>query len=92
MAYGTQGGMNPRDIITMIKSGHNPQQIMINILEEGVAANNPLAANLLDLAKNNRTADIERVARNLCAERGIDFDKEFNNFKFNLFKGLGLKK
>lgn len=87
MAYGTQGGMNPMDIITMIRSGQNPQQIMINILEEGVAANNPIAANLLDMAKNNRSADIERVARNLCAERGIDFDKEFNNFKYNLFGG-----
>ena len=47
---------------------------------------------LLDMAKNNRTADIERVARNLCAERGIDFDKEFNNFKYNLFRGIGPKK
>lgn len=85
MAHTVQEGMNPMDIITMIKSGQNPQQIMINILEKGVAANNPIAANLLDLAKNNRTADIERVARNLCAERGIDFDKEFSNFKYNLF-------
>ena len=86
MAYGTQGGMNPMEIIQMIRSGQNPQQIMINILE-GVASSNPIAANLLDMAKNNRTADIERVARNLCAERGIDFDKEFNNFKYNLVGG-----
>ena len=92
MAYGTPGGMNPMDIITMIRSGQNPQQIMINILEQGVAANNPIAANLLNMAKNNRTADIERVARNLCAERGIDFDKEFNDFKYNLFKGVEPKK
>ena len=80
-------GMSPMDIITMIRSGQNPEQIMINILEEGVAQTNPIAANLLNLAKNNRTADIERVARNLCAERGLDFDKEFSNFKSNLFRG-----
>ena len=90
MAYGTQGGMNPMDIITMIRSGQNPKQIMLSILEEGVAANNPMAANLLDLAKNNRTADI--IARNLCAERGIDFDKEFNSFKSNLLRPSGPKK
>ena len=90
--YETGNGMNPMDIITMIRSGQNPQQIMINILEKGVAANNPVAANLLDLAKSNRTAEIEKVARNLCAERGIDFDKEFNNFKSNLFKGIKPKK
>lgn len=92
MAYGTQGGMNPMDIITMIRSGQNPKQIMLSILEEGVAANNPMAANLLDLAKNNRTADIEKIARNLCAERGIDFDKEFNSFKSNLLRPSGPKK
>ena len=91
MGYGNQGGMNPMDIITMIRSGQNPQQIMIGILDEGVAANNPIAANLLDMAKNNRTADIERVARNLCAERGIDFDKEFNSFKSNLLRTGGPK-
>lgn len=80
-----QGSMNPMEIIFRIKSGQNPQQIMLSILEQGVAARNPIAANLLNLAKNNRTADIEQIARNLCAERGIDYDKEFSNFKSNLF-------
>jgi hypothetical protein len=84
--------MNPMEIIEMIRSGRNPQQIMINILEQGVANNNPIMANLLDLAKQNRTADIERIARNLCEERGINFDKEFNNFKSNLFRGIKPKK
>ena len=88
----TPNGMNPMDIITKIRSGQNPQQIMISILEEGIAANNPIAANLLDLAKQNRTADIEKVARNLCAQRGIDFDKEFSSFKYNLFGAPRSKK
>ena len=80
--------MEPIDIIEAIRSGRRPEQIMIQILEEGMAENNPIAANLLDLAKNNRTADIEKIARNLCKERGIDFDKAFNNFKSNLFRGI----
>jgi hypothetical protein len=46
----------------------------------------------LDLAKNNRTAEIEKIARNLCAERGIDFDKEFNSFKYNLLGTMKPKK
>lgn len=82
-----QQPLNPMDIIQMIKSGQNPQQIMLRFLESGFAANNPLAANLLSLARQNKTAEIERIARNICAERGIDFDKEFNAFKANLFKG-----
>jgi hypothetical protein len=53
-------------------------------MENGISNNNPLMANLLDLAKKNRGDEIERIARNLCKERGVDFDKEFNNFKKNL--------
>ena len=83
--------VNPADLITMIRQGKNPQQLVLNILESNLAQVNPIAANLLDLAKNNRTAEIERVARNLCEQKGIDFDKEFNNFKSNLFKAINSK-
>jgi hypothetical protein len=83
--------VNPMDLITMIKNGQNPQQLVLNILESNLAQRNPIAANLLDLAKNNRTAEIERVARNLCEQKGVDFDKEFNNFKSNLFKAINSK-
>lgn len=76
--------LTPADLISMIKGGANPQQLLIKIMENGISNNNPLMANLLDLAKNNRRDEIEKIARNLCKERGIDFDKEFNNFKKNL--------
>lgn len=83
--------VNPMDLIMMIKQGKNPQQLMLNILESNLAQRNPIAANLLDLAKQNRTAEIEKVARNLCEQKGIDFDKEFNDFKSNLFKVINSK-
>ena len=54
--------VNPVELISMIKNGKNPQQLMLNILESNLAQVNPIAANLLDLAKHNRTAEIERVA------------------------------
>ena len=71
--------VNPIYLIQMIKSGQNPQQLMLNILE-GQAASNPMSANLLELAKQGRTADIEKIARNIAKERGIDYDKEFTAF------------
>jgi hypothetical protein len=43
-----------------------------------------MGQNLLRLAQNNQTADIEQIARNICAQRGIDFDKEFTAFKQQL--------
>ena len=82
--------VNPMQLIQMIKNGANPQQLMLDILEKDDMAKTPFGANLLELAKNGRGADIEKIARNLCESRGVDFDKEFSTFKFNL--GLQNKK
>lgn len=67
-------------IISAIKQGQNPQQLVMNILE-GEMSNTPMGQNLLQLAKEQKTEDIEKIARNLCAQRGMDFDKEFKSFK-----------
>lgn len=72
--------VNPNQLIQMIKSGKNPQQLMMNVLEMR-AQNSPIYQNLVTLAKQNRTKDIEAFARNLAKEQGIDFDKEFNAFR-----------
>ena len=73
--------MNPMDFLNMVRGGQNPQQMMLNVLQQG---NNPMSQNLFNLAKQGNTAQIEQIARNLCAQRGIDFDKEFNSFKQQL--------
>lgn len=74
--------MNPMQLIQMIKGGQNPQQLVMNILEQQMQ-NTPMGA----LAKQNRSADIEQIARNICSQNGKDFDKEFNAFK----QMLGIK-
>ena len=71
--------VDPNRLIQMIKQGQNPQQLMLSILEG--QAGTPLGANLLKLARNGQTAEIEKIARNLCKERGVDFDQEFTNFR-----------
>ena len=72
--------VNPMELIKMIKSGQNPQQLLMSILEQS-AMTSPMGANLLSLAKENKTSDIERIARNIAKEKGLDFDAEFNAFK-----------
>lgn len=72
--------VNPAQLVQMIKGGKNPQQLMLSILQQE-AQGNPMYQNLMMLAQNNRTADIEQIARNLANERGIDFDKEFTAFR-----------
>ena len=76
--------VNPMYIIQQIRQGKNPSQLMMGILESS-AMNNPIYANLLTMAKEGRTADIEAFARNVAKERGIDFDKEFSRFKRQYF-------
>lgn len=71
--------VDPGRLIQMIKGGQDPQQLMLSILEG--QAHSPLETNLLNLAKQGKTKEIEQIARNLSAERGIDFDKEFEAFR-----------
>jgi hypothetical protein len=40
-----------------------------------------MGRNLLNLARNGQTTEIEKIARNLCKERGMDFDQEFMKFR-----------
>lgn len=72
--------VNPNQLISMIKNGKNPQQLMLSILENQMKGT-PMGDNLLFLAKNNRSADIEQIVRNLYSQQGRDFDKEFLAFK-----------
>ena len=76
--------VNPMQLIAQIRQGKNPEQLMMGILESG-AQSNPIYANLLSMAKEGRTADIEAFARNVAKEKGIDFDKEFSKFKKQYF-------
>lgn len=74
--------VNPMQLLQMIKGGSNPQQLIMNVLDQQ-AQQNPMYANIMKLAKNQDSAGLEKIARNLAQERGIDFDKEFANFKQN---------
>lgn len=70
-------------MIQMARSGQNPEQMMLQYLQQQ-AQQNPMGQNLLSLAQSGNTADIEKIARNICAQRGVDFDKEFAAFKQSL--------
>ena len=70
-------------LLQAIRNGANPQQLLMSVLE-GQMASTPMGKNLLQLVKQNRTDEIEKIARNICAQNGIDFDKEFSSFKQSL--------
>lgn len=72
-----------QSFLAAIRSGGNPQSLAIQMFESQMG-NSPIGQNILALAKQGNGAQIEQIARNLCAQRGLDFDKEFANFKQQL--------
>lgn len=74
------GNFNPMQIIQAIRQGQNPQQVTMSIVKERMGQT-PMGQNLINLAENNKTQEIEQIARNICNQKGIDFDKEFTAFK-----------
>ena len=67
------------NFMQMARNG-NPQQMVMNMLQQN-AHGHPMLANILSLAQNGNTQEIENIVRNMARERGIDFDKEFNSFR-----------
>lgn len=66
--------MNPIDFFRGIQ---NPKQFVMNMLKQN---QNPMAMQLMQMVKNGNTNQIEQFARNVCKERGMDFDKSFSEF------------
>lgn len=67
-------------MLNLIKDGKNPEQLMIAYLK---GLNTPMGDSLANMMQNNDQKGLENFARNICAQNGLDFDKEFNSFKRN---------
>ena len=72
--------VNPMQLIQMIKGGRNPQQLLMNILQEQ-GNNNPIIQNAFNLARNGNAGAVQMIARNLAQQRGLDYDKELANLQ-----------
>ena len=72
--------MNLLNIFQMAKNG-NPKQFMQSMIGNSQIMQNPIAKNTIEMAQKGDMNGIEQMARNLCKEKGIDFDKAFSDFK-----------
>ena len=60
----------------------NPQQAVQNlVMEKANCQNNPLFQRAQQMAEGKDEDQLEQTARNLCKQRGIDFDTAFAEFK-----------
>ena len=72
--------VNPMQLIQMIKGGKNPQQLIMNILQQK-GQDNPILQNAVNMAQNGNSSGLQMLARNLAAQRGLDFDQQLANLK-----------
>ena len=56
-------------LITILKTGGNPQAVL-----NSMAAQNPKIGEALQLLQGKSSQDMENICRNLCKQKGIDFD------------------
>ena len=71
---------NPMQFMNMLNNIKNPKDVVINMIKSN---NNPMIKNLVEMAEKGDNKGVEDFARNLYAQQGKDFDKEFNNFMSN---------
>lgn len=63
---------NPLDMLKMIR---NPKQYALNMAKQ---MNNPILSNMIQLAEQGKTKEVEQIARNIFKEKGIDYDKDIS--------------
>lgn len=61
---------NPFQLIQMLKG--NPQNMMNMVMNNPQFANNPMIKNAMEMYKRGDKEGINRMAENLCRERGIN--------------------
>ena len=71
---------NSMHFINMLKGIKNPKDAVINIVKSNT---NPMVKNLVEMAEKGDSQGVENFARNLYAQQGRDFDKEYNEFMNN---------
>lgn len=69
------------NFMQMLQSFKNPQALMQTAMKDDRIANNPMARNAMDMFQKGDTAGLEKMARNICSEKGINPDEALQQIK-----------
>lgn len=61
----------------------NPEPFMRQIMQSPQFQNNPMAQNVIEMKNNNDVQGLTEMAKNVCREKGIDFDGLYSQLKQN---------
>lgn len=74
----------PQPIINMIKNKMTQGMTPKGIVQQMVG-NNPIFMNVMQMAEKGDNDGVEKFARNICEQKGINYDEQLqalkNNFK-----------
>ena len=70
--------MNPMNLVSLLK-GRNPQELVMSMIQSN-NINDPMINDLIKYAKNNDIEKVNKIAENYFNQRGMNFQKELNNF------------
>ena len=77
LMFNPGNGQNPMmQAMQMMGNMQNPQQMM-----QGMLQNNPLFQRAQQMAQGKSEQELEQVARNLCQQRGVDFEAMKQQFQ-----------
>ena len=73
--------MNP---MQMLQGMRNPQQFLQQMMGNRQMMSNPIIKNALWMVQSGDAKGIEKLARNLCKEKGIEVDDFVSQIKQNI--------
>ena len=71
---------NPLNLVQIFR---NPEPLMRQIMSSPQFKNNPMAQNVIEMKNNNDVQGLTEMAKNVCKEKGIDFDGLYSQLKQN---------
>lgn len=70
--------INPLQIMQMM---NNPKNFAKQMLSNSQAMQNPMIRNAMDMASKGDSKGVEKLARNICTEKGINPDEAIAKIK-----------
>lgn len=74
-------------IFQMMRGGGNPQAMIKQLMGNNQIANNPMAANAMEMFQSGNIDGLKSLAENLAKEKGVSV----NDIKSGLMQQFGIK-
>lgn len=68
--------MNPMQIMQMLQNAQNPMSLIQNMF-----GSNPQFQRVMQMVDGKTPAEMEQIAKNLCAQSGVDFSSAVGNMR-----------